>query len=57
VPGLLLADTAWWVPLATALFVALVAATVSYCVTWRFTRAVVERESALGAARSSEKSS
>jgi hypothetical protein len=45
VPGLLLA-TAWWVPLATALVVSLVAATVSYAVTWRFKRADVERENA-----------
>lgn len=44
VPGLLL--VAWWVPFTTALVVSLVAATVSYAVTWRFKRADVERENA-----------
>jgi hypothetical protein len=29
----------WWVPFASTLFVVAVAATVSYCVTWRFKRA------------------
>jgi hypothetical protein len=42
--------TAWWVPVATALFVALVAAIASYYVTWRFKTADVNRESALRAA-------
>jgi hypothetical protein len=37
---------AWWIPLATTLFVALVAAAVSYCATWRFKLADVNRESA-----------
>jgi hypothetical protein len=41
--------TPWWVPLAIALGVALVAAFVSYAVTWRFKRADVDRENALRA--------
>jgi hypothetical protein len=42
VPDLLLAGSAWWVPLA----IALVAASVSYFVTWRFKRADIVRENA-----------
>jgi hypothetical protein len=37
--------TAWWIPVAAALFVALVAAVVSYCASWLFKRADVNRES------------
>jgi hypothetical protein len=38
--------TAWWIPVAAALFVALVAAVVSYCAAWLFKRADVNRGSA-----------
>jgi hypothetical protein len=38
--------TAWWVPLVVALFVALVAAAVSYYATWLFKKSDVNRESA-----------
>jgi hypothetical protein len=39
--------TPWWVPLAIALGVALVAALVSYVATWRFKAADFDRENAL----------
>jgi hypothetical protein len=40
---------AWWIPFATALFVATVAALASYYATWRFKRADVNRENAVQA--------
>jgi hypothetical protein len=39
----ILLAVSWWVPSVSALFVALVAATVSYSVTWRFKRADIQR--------------
>jgi hypothetical protein len=47
-PGLLAVSA--WVPPASALFVALVAAIVSYCVTWRFKRADIDRDNGIRAA-------
>lgn len=41
--------SAWWIPFATALFVATVAALASYYATWRFKRADVNRDNAVQA--------
>src|SRR5262249_19886968 len=41
--------TPWWIPFATALFVAVVAALASWYATWRFKRSDVNRENALPA--------
>ncbi len=42
--------TAWWIPFATALFVAIVAAAASYYAAWRFKSRDVNRENAFRAA-------
>jgi hypothetical protein len=42
--------TDWWIPFATALFVAFVAALASYYATWRFKKGDVNRENAFRAA-------
>jgi hypothetical protein len=42
--------TAWWIPFATALLVALFAAAASYYATWRFKKGDVNRKNAFGAA-------
>jgi hypothetical protein len=43
-------STAWWIPFVTTLVVALVAAVVSYSVTWTFKKADIDRENAIRAA-------
>lgn len=42
--------TPWWVPFVTTLLVALVAAVVSYYVTWRFKKVDFDRENGVRAA-------
>ncbi len=42
--------TPWWIPFATALFVALAAAAASYYAAWRFKKSDVNRENAFRAA-------